>query len=260
MAQRLGVTSVHYPYRYPRLPVDVSHERFVLDHNRCILCTRCVRVCAEVEGARVWDVAGRGVRSMIVCDAQPALGRVAKLHQLRQVRPGVPHRRHGRKGVRRGGNGEARRQRAAAGPTPGRPRMKKVRLATVWLDGCSGCHMSLLDMDEAILARGQAGGRGLRPAGGRAGVPQGGGCHGGRRRGQLAGRPGEGPHHPPAQQAGGGAGRLRRHRQRAGHAQPRFRRASCWSASTWRARRRTAAFPPMACRPCCARPCRCTRS
>ena len=31
-------------------------------------------------------------------------------------------------------------------------RMKKVRLATVWLDGCSGCHMSLLDMDEAILA------------------------------------------------------------------------------------------------------------
>jgi len=30
--------------------------------------------------------------------------------------------------------------------------MKKVRLATVWLDGCSGCHMSLLDMDETILA------------------------------------------------------------------------------------------------------------
>jgi NAD-reducing hydrogenase small subunit len=29
--------------------------------------------------------------------------------------------------------------------------VSKVRLATVWLDGCSGCHMSLLDMDEAIL-------------------------------------------------------------------------------------------------------------
>ena len=29
--------------------------------------------------------------------------------------------------------------------------MKRIRLATVWLDGCSGCHMSLLDMDEAIL-------------------------------------------------------------------------------------------------------------
>jgi NAD-reducing hydrogenase small subunit len=29
--------------------------------------------------------------------------------------------------------------------------MKKVRLATVWLDGCAGCHMSILDMDEAII-------------------------------------------------------------------------------------------------------------
>ena len=30
--------------------------------------------------------------------------------------------------------------------------MKKIKLATVWLDGCSGCHMSLLDIDEAIVA------------------------------------------------------------------------------------------------------------
>src|SRR4030095_2219957 len=30
--------------------------------------------------------------------------------------------------------------------------MSKARIATVWLDGCSGCHMSLLDMDEKIIA------------------------------------------------------------------------------------------------------------
>ena len=29
--------------------------------------------------------------------------------------------------------------------------MSKLRLATVWLDGCSGCHMSFLDMDERLL-------------------------------------------------------------------------------------------------------------
>ncbi len=29
--------------------------------------------------------------------------------------------------------------------------MSKLRLATVWLDGCSGCHMSFLDMDEALI-------------------------------------------------------------------------------------------------------------
>ena len=30
--------------------------------------------------------------------------------------------------------------------------MRRARLATVWLDGCSGCHMSVLDIDEAIIA------------------------------------------------------------------------------------------------------------
>ncbi|MBS1873490.1 MAG: NADP oxidoreductase [Acidobacteria bacterium] len=29
--------------------------------------------------------------------------------------------------------------------------MKKIKLATVWLDGCAGCHMSLLDIDAGIL-------------------------------------------------------------------------------------------------------------
>jgi NAD-reducing hydrogenase small subunit len=29
--------------------------------------------------------------------------------------------------------------------------VSKLRLATVWLDGCSGCHMSFLDMDEALI-------------------------------------------------------------------------------------------------------------
>ncbi len=29
--------------------------------------------------------------------------------------------------------------------------MTRPRIATVWLDGCSGCHMSLIDLDERIL-------------------------------------------------------------------------------------------------------------
>jgi len=32
--------------------------------------------------------------------------------------------------------------------------MSKKRLATVWLDGCSGCHMSFLDIDERLLTLG----------------------------------------------------------------------------------------------------------
>ena len=58
LAQAQGMTHVHFPYRYPKLDIDASHERFVVDDNRCILCTRCVRVCDEVEGAipgTSWD-------------------------------------------------------------------------------------------------------------------------------------------------------------------------------------------------------------
>ncbi|MEZ4633561.1 MAG: NADP oxidoreductase [Caldilineaceae bacterium] len=35
--------------------------------------------------------------------------------------------------------------------TDGAPAPAKVTMATVWLDGCSGCHMSFLDIDERIL-------------------------------------------------------------------------------------------------------------
>ena len=68
LAQKLGLTHVRFPYNYPRLPVDTSHPRFVLDHNRCVLCSRCVRVCDEIEGAHVWDIAARGINSILVSD------------------------------------------------------------------------------------------------------------------------------------------------------------------------------------------------
>lgn len=74
LAKSFGVTHVRYTYSNPRLPVDLSHPRFVLDHNRCVLCTRCVRTCVEIEGANVWEVAMRGVRSMIVSDIDSRWG------------------------------------------------------------------------------------------------------------------------------------------------------------------------------------------
>jgi bidirectional [NiFe] hydrogenase diaphorase subunit len=74
MAQSQGLTHVEFPYRYPSLPVDASHERFVMDHNRCILCTRCVRVCREIEGARTWDVMGRGAQARVITDLNQPWG------------------------------------------------------------------------------------------------------------------------------------------------------------------------------------------
>jgi bidirectional [NiFe] hydrogenase diaphorase subunit len=74
MAQKLGVTHVSVPYLHPRHSVDASHSRFVADHNRCILCTRCVRVCAEIEGAHTWDLFGRGVQARVITDLHSPWG------------------------------------------------------------------------------------------------------------------------------------------------------------------------------------------
>lgn len=74
LAQLLGVTHVRYSYNHPRLPVDMTHPRFVLDHNRCILCTRCVRACAELEGAQVWEVSSRGIASRVISDLADGWG------------------------------------------------------------------------------------------------------------------------------------------------------------------------------------------
>lgn len=73
-AARAGMDHVRYDYLHPDLPMDASHDRFVLDHNRCILCTRCVRTCDEIEGAHVWDVMGRGVNSRIIADLNQPWG------------------------------------------------------------------------------------------------------------------------------------------------------------------------------------------
>ncbi len=74
LAQSLGMTHVHYEYLYPHFSVDATHERFVLDHNRCILCTRCVRVCDEIEGAHTWDVKGRGINAHVITDLDQEWG------------------------------------------------------------------------------------------------------------------------------------------------------------------------------------------
>lgn len=74
LAQGHGVTSVRLPYQYPSLDVDATHSRFAVDHNRCVLCARCVRVCDEVEGAHTWDIMGRGTECRTITDMNQEWG------------------------------------------------------------------------------------------------------------------------------------------------------------------------------------------
>lgn len=76
VAVAVGMDHSRFPYQYPQRRVDASHPLFALDHHRCILCTRCVRVCDEIEGAHVWDVAGRGAACHIVAGLDQPWGEV----------------------------------------------------------------------------------------------------------------------------------------------------------------------------------------
>ncbi len=76
LAIEVGMDHTRFPYRFPDRNVDVSHSQFGIDHNRCILCTRCVRVCNEIEGAHVWDIAQRGADAYIVSGLNQPWGEV----------------------------------------------------------------------------------------------------------------------------------------------------------------------------------------
>jgi formate dehydrogenase major subunit len=60
----------HWPFQpsWKQYPVDASHPYFVLDHNRCILCHRCVRTCGELVGNYTLGIEERGASSMLVSD------------------------------------------------------------------------------------------------------------------------------------------------------------------------------------------------
>jgi bidirectional [NiFe] hydrogenase diaphorase subunit len=65
---------VRYDYCFPKWAVDATHRLFGIDHNRCILCTRCVRACWHIEGAGTKNVASRGSTSMIISDLNEPWG------------------------------------------------------------------------------------------------------------------------------------------------------------------------------------------
>jgi len=74
LAWQHGMDHVRYEYRTPRWGVDLTHKRFGLDHNRCVLCQRCVRVCWHIEGAGTKNVAGRGEQCYIIDDLNQPWG------------------------------------------------------------------------------------------------------------------------------------------------------------------------------------------
>jgi bidirectional [NiFe] hydrogenase diaphorase subunit len=133
-------------------PIDASRRRFAFDPGRCVLCTRCVRACAEVEGARTLHVVGRGARTRIATDGG-RWGDSPSCTDCGKCVAACPTGALLEKAAAAQGLAAPRIAPAAASPPPPAPRPEgpRARVATVWLGGCSGCHMSLLDLDERLL-------------------------------------------------------------------------------------------------------------
>ncbi len=75
LGYRYQMDSTRYPYAWPALPIDSQHEYLVIDHNRCILCGRCIRTCNEIVGVHTLDFGYRGWKDVVVADLNQPLGK-----------------------------------------------------------------------------------------------------------------------------------------------------------------------------------------
>ncbi len=74
MAYKYQMDNTRYQYAWPNQITDSSHPYIVIDHNRCILCGRCIRTCDEITGAHALDFGKRGWKTNICADINQPLG------------------------------------------------------------------------------------------------------------------------------------------------------------------------------------------
>ena len=74
LAYRYGLDSWLYQRPYTPLPVDATRKHFVMDHNRCVLCRRCIRMCGDLVGNHTLGLGQRGAKSMIIADIDLPFG------------------------------------------------------------------------------------------------------------------------------------------------------------------------------------------
>ncbi|RPJ17934.1 MAG: 4Fe-4S dicluster domain-containing protein [Desulfobacteraceae bacterium] len=74
LAYELQMDHLTVPQSYEQYPVDITSEYMAIDHNRCVLCGRCVRACHEIAGAYVLNYQGRGIKNQIAFDLNMSRG------------------------------------------------------------------------------------------------------------------------------------------------------------------------------------------
>ena len=70
LAYRFGITAPRYRFLNPKREIDMSHPDVYLDHNRCILCGRCVRVSQDLDHKNVFQFIERGCHKRLQVDGE----------------------------------------------------------------------------------------------------------------------------------------------------------------------------------------------
>lgn len=73
LAYRFRMLVPRFPFQFPLKDVDASHPRIIKDHNRCILCKRCIRVITDETGKSIFAYRMRSSKVEVVVD--PKLGK-----------------------------------------------------------------------------------------------------------------------------------------------------------------------------------------
>jgi len=74
LAYRYRITVPSFPYMFPKREVEAWHPKLLKDHNRCILCKRCVRGIRNADGKALFAFGKRGDRIEIKIDPETSKG------------------------------------------------------------------------------------------------------------------------------------------------------------------------------------------
>lgn len=73
LAYRFEILAPRYPHLCPRREVDASHPDIIIDHNRCILCARCIRASVGKDGKNEFGFVGRGPEKRLAAGSRGPL-------------------------------------------------------------------------------------------------------------------------------------------------------------------------------------------
>ncbi len=158
MGYELGVVNTRFPHLFIDKATDFRPKRMIIEHNRCVLCRRCVEEVLTDEGKRVFSFYSRGNKTLVEIDYEQE----AKLNEEQAaeamhicpvgailVKGESLPRPFGRRRFDMAPENKDFQHKEESVKLP-RAKGKKI-VATTSLAGCFGCHMSMLDIDLGIL-------------------------------------------------------------------------------------------------------------